>query len=426
MMYNFLYICSIKLNRGTAEQDSLGEGDLDISSLLYAEVYFFTMALVLLILVWYRRGSDNSTSARWYTSTLTFFILSFASNGIWGIVHYAARGPRFLAAQYILKILFFIFLDLAAFAWCGYSETEQGNKEINVEDNRRILFMPILIMIMMAISTPYSEVLFTFDSLGNYEHKYMFHANMALLCLYTGVTGVRMLAKASYETDPTKKGQMKQIGLFFTSFLLSWAGSGIFGERFPVINIFTSLWLFYSYVGSTSEQVSVDKLTQIHNRQNLLSYITAKIQHHEERLFLLMMDIDYFKKINDTYGHTEGDQALIRMANALKSSCDGMRHRPYLARYGGDEFIVVVEASSTAEIDGLCETIRKKLEYYNTWSEKQYVMSISIGYAEYQPGMDQKAFINAADEVLYKVKEEHHRKIDAGEVPGVLPGGGRR
>lgn len=399
---------------------------MDVSSLLYAECYLFSMALVLIILILYRKGADNSTSARWYTSTLMFFILSFASNAAWGMIHYIAHGPHLLALQYVTKILFFIFLDFAAFTWVGYSETEQNNKEINIDENRRVLFLPIGIMMMMAVSTPYSEVLFSFDSLGNYEHKYMFHANMALLCLYTGVTGVRMLSKAAYETDPTKKRQMKQIGLFFVSFLLSWWGSAMVGEKFPVINVFTSLWLFYAYVGSTSEQVSVDKLTQIHNRQNLLSYITAKIQHHDERLFLLMMDIDYFKKINDTYGHTEGDQALIRMANALKSSCDGMRHRPYLARYGGDEFIVVVEASDTEEVDGLCETIRKKLEYYNTWSEKQYNMTISIGYAEYQEGMDQKAFINAADEVLYKVKEEHHRRIDAGEIPGVIPGGSGR
>lgn len=389
---------------------------MGLGSLLYAEIYFYSAALIAIILLLYSRGADNSTSSRWYIMTLIFFIASFACNGLWGVVHYAGGGSGMIAGQYVCKILYYVFLNFAVFTWLGYSETEQGNKEISDRDHVRIYLLPIVIMVLMVISTPYTHVMFEISSDGTYTHGYMFHGQMAMLCCYTGITGVRMLSRAGYETDPNKKAQMRQIGLFFVSFILSWIFSSLFGEQAPVTNLFVSLWLFYAFVGSTNEQVSVDKLTQIHNRQNLISYITAKLKHHETRLFLLMMDIDYFKKINDTYGHTEGDAALIRMANALKASCDVMKHRPYLARYGGDEFIIVAEADTTEEIDKLCETIRQKLEYFNTWSEHQYKMTISIGYAEYQEGMDQKAFINAADAVLYKVKEEHHRKIDAGEM----------
>ena len=180
-----------------------------------------------------------------------------------------------------------------------------------------------------------------------------------------------------------------------------------------MICVFVTLWLLFIFVGSTSEQVSTDKLTQIHNRQNLLTYINTKIRSHEDRLFLIMMDIDYFKRINDTFGHQEGDQALIRTANALKSAAQSMNRRPYLARFGGDEFIVVAEAENIEEVQALCKEIQDQLDYFSSWSEKKYQMSLSIGVAEWQEGMKQKDLIEAADQTLYRVKEEHHKKLDA-------------
>ena len=130
-------------------------------------------------------------------------------------------------------------------------------------------------------------------------------------------------------------------------------------------------------------------------------------------MFLIMMDIDYFKRINDTYGHQEGDKALIRTANALKSAAQSMSRRPYLARFGGDEFIVVAEAENIGEVQALCKEIQDQLDYFGSWSEKEYQMSLSIGIAEWQEGMKQKDLIEAADQALYMVKEEHHKKLDA-------------
>lgn len=241
----------------------------------------------------------------------------------------------------------------------------------------------------------------------------LFQAQMGMLVFYTGITGIRMLGKAMYESDPTKKSQMLQIGSFPVSVLLSWLFKTLLGDEFPVICVLVTLWLLFIFVGSTSEQVSTDKLTQIHNRQNLLTYINTKIRLHEDRLFLIMMDIDYFKRINDTYGHQEGDQALIRTANALKSAAQSMSRRPYLARFGGDEFIVVAEAENIGEVQALCKEIQDQLDYFGSWSEKEYQMSLSIGIAEWQKGMKQKDLIEAADQALYMVKEEHHKKLDA-------------
>lgn len=382
--------------------------------MLFAEVNLFSVAMLCMLFFWFRRGKDNSMSSRWYTAVLTFFILSFASNAVWGLLRgLSASTADHIGLQFFLKIMFLVFLNLAVFAWVGYSETEMGNREFNDRDQMKVIFLPILFMLVVVCTNGYTKVIFDIDAHGRYRMEDLFQAQMGMLVFYTGITGIRMLGKAMYESDPTKKSQMLQIGSFPVSFLLSWLFKTLPGDEFPVICIFVTLWLLFIFVGSTSEQVSTDKLTQIHNRQNLLTYINTKIRSHEDRLFLIMMDIDYFKRINDTYGHQEGDQALIRTANALKSAAQSMSRRPYLARFGGDEFIVVAEAENIGEVQALCKEIQDQLDYFGSWSEKEYQMSLSIGIAEWQEGMKQKDLIEAADQALYMVKEEHHKKLDA-------------
>lgn len=385
--------------------------------MLFAEVNLFSVAMLCMLFFWFRRGKDNSMSSRWYTAVLALFILSFTSNAAWGLIRgFSSSLAAHLGLQFFFKTMFLVFLNLAVFAWVGYSETEMGNREFNNVDYMKVIFLPILFILVVVCTNGYTKVIFDIDAHGKYHMEDLFQAQMGIYVLYTGITGIRMLGKAMYESDPTRKSQMLQMGSFPMSFLLSWLLKNLIGDESPIICVFVTLWLLFVFVGSTSEQVSTDKLTQIHNRQNLLTYINMKIRTHEDRLFLIMMDIDYFKRINDTYGHQEGDQALIRTANALKSAAQSMTRRPYLARYGGDEFMVVAEAENIEEIQALCEEIQNQLDYFGTWSEKKYQMSLSIGIAEWQEDMKQKDLIEAADQTLYRVKEEHHKKLDAGEA----------
>lgn len=382
--------------------------------MLFAEVNLFSVAILCMLLFWFRRGKDNSMSSRWYTAVLALFILSFTSNAAWGLIRGLSTSlAAHLGLQFSFKTMFLVFLNLAVFAWVGYSETELENREFNDVDQLKVFFLPILFILVVVCTNGYTKVIFDIDVHGRYHMEDLFQAQMGIYVFYTGITGIRMLVKAMYESDPTKKSQMLQMGSFPLSFLLSWLLKILIGDEFPVICVFVTLWLLFVFVGSTSEQVSTDKLTQIHNRQNLLTHINMKIRTHEDRLFLIMMDIDYFKRINDTYGHQEGDQALIRTANALKSAAQNMTRRPYLARYGGDEFMVVAEAEDIEEIQALCREIQNQLDYFSSWSEKKYQMSLSIGIAEWQEGMKQKDLIEAADQTLYRVKEEHHKKLDA-------------
>ena len=106
------------------------------------------------------------------------------------------------------------------------------------------------------------------------------------------------------------------------------------------IQIGITLSLVYLHTTTQRNLISSDPLTGINNRGELELFFETKYQNADqyEEVFCFMMDVNHFKKINDTYGHNVGDEALKDVANVLRNACEKYGQRCFLARYGGDEF----------------------------------------------------------------------------------------
>ena len=117
----------------------------------------------------------------------------------------------------------------------------------------------------------------------------------------------------------------------------------------------------------------------------------------------IMLDVDDFKQINDTYGHVEGDRALIQVAELLQQVCDS---RPcFLGRYGGDEFVIVYDQTGIRDIEKLLDRLRAQLERMNQRSELPCAIHLSVGYAAYsREYLTVQQFIAAADAQMYVTK----------------------
>ena len=162
------------------------------------------------------------------------------------------------------------------------------------------------------------------------------------------------------------------------------------------------------YIDNQNELISLDPLTRLNNRNELTSYLWYKLSTPMRgRICLLMMDMNRFKSINDTYGHVEGDQALIAVATCLKKACGGIPGRPFIARYGGDEFIVVMETESDLDAEHLCDYIHMTLAVENHRLKKPYNLSISIGWVRNeQNNRSMKKLLRRADIELYEKKRQ--------------------
>ena len=373
-----------------------------MEAILYAEIYLICIIIVWLCKYWSDQRSSDSTSERWLHTALVGFLASFISNFLFVLVNRVF--PQVSLSHYaawLFKTAYHIMLCFGVFAWCGYADTECRGSLFTTRRRILISAIPLALMVALVVSNLWTHRLFTIEAAG-YVRKELFQLEMGLLVAITTGFSVKLLLGSRRETDPIKRGHMRLVASFPLCLLAAWLLT-LAGESFPVICVAITIELLCLYMGTSTQQISMDKLTQVNNRQNLLSFLEYKVYNHDEKLFLFMMDLDYFKSINDTYGHLEGDDALIRSAKALKIACDNFRRRPYIARYGGDEFIIVIE-STKAEADALLENIHKTLKALNDEVHKPYTLAFSIGVGEYHPGMDANALIEAADGELYKIK----------------------
>lgn len=157
------------------------------------------------------------------------------------------------------------------------------------------------------------------------------------------------------------------------------------------------------YIICQEQLISTDPLTGLNNRNRFETYMLSLFSNvgHTDDVYLLMMDADGFKQINDRYGHVEGDHALQVLSAALKKVCTASGS--FIARYGGDEFVVLQKAAAEQDIIRLCAAINDELAR----AEVPYLLRMSIGYARVGDGADTwQDLLRAADAELYRVKAE--------------------
>lgn len=374
-----------------------------MATLLYAEVYIICIIIVWLCLFWVTRRSSGSASEHWLHIALVGFLVSFVANLLFTLFNGFKPLPGLVyPLSYFFKSIYHMALCFGVYAWCGYADTECRGQLFNARNKRLLAALPLVGMAALIISNLWTHRMFVIDEGEIYMRSGLFQVEMALLVAVTTAMAVKLLVRRQNETDPIKRSHMMLVASFPLCLIVAWALTFV-GEGLPIICVTITIELLCLFMGTSTQQISMDKLTQVNNRQNLLGFLDYKLLNHDEKIFLLMMDLDYFKTINDTYGHLEGDDALIRAAQALKIACGDFKRRPYIARYGGDEFIVVIE-SSKPEADALIARIRETLSGLNDQAKRPYTLAFSIGVGEYHPGMNANDLIEAADHALYEIK----------------------
>ncbi|MBW9259061.1 MAG: diguanylate cyclase [Candidatus Thiodiazotropha sp. (ex. Lucinisca nassula)] len=152
-----------------------------------------------------------------------------------------------------------------------------------------------------------------------------------------------------------------------------------------------------------------DPLTGISNRRQLnyqLNYLLASSKRYEENLSLLMLDIDHFKNINDTYGHDTGDSILFSLVELIKPL---IREVDQFARWGGEEFIIVLPKTDIIEGANLAERIRRQVEDINFPAINH--LTISIGVTAFQKNDTHASIIKRADDALYEAKNTGRNRV---------------
>ena len=154
-----------------------------------------------------------------------------------------------------------------------------------------------------------------------------------------------------------------------------------------------------------SDEVSTDPLTGVANRRGLQSAFeaeSARAERSQQALSIGLIDLDDFKRLNDSLGHAAGDQALIQLAARVRES---LRPSDVLARFGGEEFVVLLPASGVAEAQQTLTRLQRALSAGLFLHDSQRVLvTFSAGVTAVQPGERIEQSLERADEALYEAK----------------------
>lgn len=173
----------------------------------------------------------------------------------------------------------------------------------------------------------------------------------------------------------------------------------------------------------TRENSLIDPLTGVYNQRHfrhLLGVETGRAARYSRRMALLMIDVDDFKRVNDTFGHPVGDRVLRGVAGILRG---GVRGSDVLARYGGEEFSVILQETDPAAAQRVAEKLRADVETKGSFPDGKsgsIRATVSIGWALYpRDAEDAESLVQRADEALYRAKRTGKNRVCAwqGHVP---------
>ena len=175
---------------------------------------------------------------------------------------------------------------------------------------------------------------------------------------------------------------------------------------------------FVMYEHKLIQMAKIDSLTGIYNRRYLDSRLTEEIERsrrHGNQLSILMLDIDHFKKINDTHGHLCGDYALRKIAELLKEL---VRTSDILGRYGGEEFCCILPETPIEQAVVLAERCREQIAANQlTCTDHQTRVTISIGVTGLHRDDSLDSVIKRADDALYQAKRDGRNRICSYPAP---------
>jgi diguanylate cyclase (GGDEF)-like protein len=173
-----------------------------------------------------------------------------------------------------------------------------------------------------------------------------------------------------------------------------------------------ALSILIVFVTIQNERMNTDYLTGAYNRKGLETYIRQKINaSNEDKTFsAILLDLDNFKSINDTFGHHTGDRILATSIDLLKSC---LRSNDFVARYGGDEFYIILDISTADELEAVADRIKSCIKNYNESGIEPFSFSFSMGYTVYNfhAHLSVEEFHRQLDSLMYENKragKENH------------------
>ena len=368
---------------------------------------FCTLILGILLYNFFKYY-DRQTKQHYYMLALIAGIISCICDVNWGLIE-GGFLPEPREANFLTNAIYEISSTMMGYYWLCYVETSLDSKFIKTKYLKHIAKLPVIIIIGGVIVSVYTGALFYIDANNIYHRGDYVLIHVAMSYLYLIITSVHAFIKSFTCNNYLKSREYRSLSMFLI-FLLILGIVQIIFPSVPSVGVGVTLAFLSVYIDLQNLLITVDSLTGLNNKKQLMRFLSSKIKagSNNENLYAFMLNVNKFKKINNSYGHYEGDMALIRCANALKTANNNTSN--FIGRYGSDKFIIIAGLDDEEEAFRLCENVRQALIKECEKDGILYDLSFSFGFVQFKPEMKTiKDFISAADEKLNEVKIESNK-----------------
>ena len=375
---------------------------LRINALLNVAIDSFALAILLVIYLNFRRGGKSYLPdyRLFWSLIVTDALICVLDIGMFlldGKTGFAFRQAYLAdtAAYYILNpmlcALWYFYIDYHIFR--------------SVERLKKIILpmlLPAIASAVLSVTSIFNGFLFYIDDANVYHRGSGFLVMASIAFFYIVYT----LCFALYHQKRMPKASFAPVLIFAFPPVIGGVLQTIF-YGFSLIWPGVTLSILIIFINIQNDQLYRDYLTGVFNRRQLDRYMQFPISHGPDSLLAgIMLDLNSFKMINDRYGHSAGDDALQHTAGILKRT---FRKNDFIARYGGDEFIVLATVRDKDDLQRAIGRLRANVDSFNALSSLPYSISLSIGFAVFDPAShsSMQSFISHLDALMYKDKQMH-------------------
>lgn len=309
-----------------------------------------------------------------------------------------------IALSYFLNSLCFLCASCVGFLWCLYVDLRIFNSWYRIRKRIKYLLLPFLAdVILCFINLGGNGILFTITKDNVYQRGTLVMIVYVVLFFYF-IYSICLVDRSK------KKGLYVQRFPTYYYVVPCMIGTLIQGLIYGITLgwVAVAIALLFVYIQLQSLNSLVDSLSGLYNRRYLDNILEHLKRDPKRSVYGVMMDVNGFKKINDSFGHSEGDKVIRNIGRILS---DSIPECGIAIRYAGDEFILLLNTESEDVIKNTINLVNRNVEGFNITKKSACELSLSIGYVKYDAAAgDTEAFLKAMDQRMYAEKEKYYEQ----------------
>ena len=299
------------------------------------------------------------------------------------------------------NFLVFLFNPVLPALWLMYVHAQAYQE--NKRTKRLLLPCGILcgIHALLLIVSQYTGWFYSIDAQNVYHRGPLYLVSVSFMMTFL-LSAVAVIVRNRKNIE--KKHYRSLLFFAFPPFLAAVLHSLFYGISIVLSGVVLSVLIVFLNI--QNRNLLTDYLTGVYNRKGFDMHLKEKIRLSAGgRTFsAILLDFDRFKTINDTFGHDMGDRALQKSVELLRGC---IRSADFIARFGGDEFVLLLDASDRKELEAVVERIKSAVGKFNRDGGEPYVVGFSAGYAVYDATKQPTAedFVKLLDQMMYQMKQ---------------------